>query len=72
MADHPDWKASNVTPVLRPAPDGQYMVVQRSGQIMLSKNIIGPYVIQGPSIYKPIEGMIQDKPQVQPRPDPTA
>ena len=59
VADKPDWKASNVTPVLR--PDGQYMVVQRSGQIMLSKNIIGPYVIQGPSIYKPIEGMIQDK-----------
>lgn len=49
VADQPKWHASNVTPMLR--PDGQYMIVQRSGQIMLSKNIVGPYVIEGPSIY---------------------
>ena len=38
-------------------PDGQYMIVQRSGQIMLAKDIIGPYVVQGPSIYKTIKGL---------------
>lgn len=59
VQDQPDWHASNVTPVLR--PDGQSMIVQRSGQIMLSKNIVGPYVIQGPSIYPPIKGMLQEK-----------
>jgi hypothetical protein len=55
VADRPKWKASNVTPVLR--PDGQYMVVQRSGEIMLSKQITGPYVIQGPSIYPQVKGL---------------
>lgn len=59
VKDKPDWKASNVTPVLR--PDGRYMVVQRGGQIMLADNIVGPYEIQGPSIYPPIKGMIQEK-----------
>jgi hypothetical protein len=55
VADQPKWRASNVTPVLR--PDGQYMIVQRSGQIMLAKEITGPYVIQGPSIYPKIKGL---------------
>lgn len=55
VKDQPRWHASNVTPVLR--PDGQYMIVQRSGQIMTSKNITGPYVIQGPSIYQSVEGL---------------
>jgi hypothetical protein len=55
VADQPKWRASNVTPVLR--PDGQYMVVQRSGQIMLARNITGPYVIQGPTIYPLVKGL---------------
>jgi hypothetical protein len=59
VKDKPAWRASNVTPVLR--HDGRYMVVQRGGEIMISDNIIGPYEIQGPSIYPPIKGMIQDK-----------
>jgi hypothetical protein len=58
VADRPRWRASNVTPVLR--PDGQYMVVQRSGEIMLSKQITGPYVIQGPSIYPLVKGLTQE------------
>ncbi len=55
VKDQPKWRASNVTPMLR--PDGQYMIVQRSGQIMLAKEIIGPYVVQGPSIYKTVKGL---------------
>jgi len=55
VQDQPKWHASNVTPMLR--PDGQYMIVQRSGQIMLAKQIIGPYVVQGPSIYKTVKGL---------------
>lgn len=55
VAGRPDWRASNVTPVLR--PDGRYMVVQRSGEIMLADQITGPYEVQGPSIYPLVEGM---------------
>ncbi|MGN6369356.1 MAG: hypothetical protein ACTHN5_13945 [Phycisphaerae bacterium] len=55
VADRPKWRASNVTPVLR--PDGQYMIVQRSGEIMLSKEITGPYVVQGDSIYRHVKGL---------------
>ena len=58
VKDQPKWHASNVTPMLR--PDGRYMIVQRSGQIMLAKDIVGPYVIQGPSIYKGISGLPQE------------
>ena len=56
VADQPNWRASNVTPLLR--PDGQYMIVQRSGQIMLAKDIAGPYVIQGKPIYPLVKGLI--------------
>lgn len=55
VAGDPKWRASNVTPMLR--PDGQYMIVQRSGVILLAKDIIGPYAIQGPSIYGTIKEM---------------
>lgn len=55
VADQPKWHASNVTPMLR--PDGEYMIVQRSGQIMTSKEIVGPYKIQGPSIYPKVKGL---------------
>ena len=55
VADQPKWHASNVTPMLR--PDGQYMIVQRSGQIMISKEIVGPYAVQGQSIYPTVKGL---------------
>jgi hypothetical protein len=55
VADQPRWRASNVTPMLR--PDGTYMIVQRSGQIMISKDIIGPYKVHGPSIYPKVKGL---------------
>ena len=55
VKDQPRWRASNVTPMLR--PDGQYMIVQRSGQIMLASEIVGPYVVQGPPIYKAIKDL---------------
>jgi hypothetical protein len=55
VADQPKWHASNVTPMLR--PDGTYMVVQRSGQIMTSKQITGPYEVRGPSIYPLVKGL---------------
>lgn len=56
VADQPKWRASNVTPMLR--PDGKYMIVQRSGQIMTSNEIVGPYKIEGPSIYPQVKGLI--------------
>ena len=56
VADQPKWHASNVTPVLR--PDGQYMIVQRSGVIMTSKDIVGPYKMDGPSIYPLVQGLM--------------
>lgn len=55
VKDNPKWHASNATPVLR--NDGQYMIVQRSGQIMIAKDIIGPYEIQGKSIYPDVKGL---------------
>ena len=54
----PRWHASNVTPMLR--PDGRYMIVQRSGQIMLANEIVGPYSVQGPPIYKDIKELPQE------------
>jgi hypothetical protein len=55
VKDQPNWRASNVTPMLR--PDGEYMIVQRSGVVMKSKSIIGPYEPQGPSIYPSVQGL---------------
>jgi len=55
VANDPKWHASNATPVLR--PDGKYMIVQRSGIILLAKDIVGPYEAQGPSIYGSIKEM---------------
>jgi hypothetical protein len=55
VANDPKWHASNVTPVLR--PDGKYMIVQRSGVIMLADGITGPYAAQGPSIYPQVKGL---------------
>jgi len=57
--DPKPWHGSNVDLIAR--PDGQFEIVQRSGQILISKHgILGPYDIQGDSIYRGLEGMPQD------------
>jgi hypothetical protein len=43
-------RMSNVSIMVR--PDGDFMIVPRSGAILISKNgILGPYTVQGPSVY---------------------
>jgi len=47
---------SNVSIMVR--PDGNYMIVPRSGQILLSTDgVLGPYKVQGPPIYPNIPGL---------------
>jgi hypothetical protein len=49
---------SNVSVLLR--PDGDFEIVARSGAIMLSKDgILGPYKLQGHSIYPNLPGLPQ-------------
>ena len=49
-------RRSNMSVMVR--PDGQFMIVARSGAIWLSQNgILGPYTIQGPSIYPKVAGL---------------
>jgi hypothetical protein len=49
-------KMSNVSIMVR--PDGDFMIVARSGAIWISKTgILGPYTVQGPSVYPQIEGL---------------
>jgi enterochelin esterase-like enzyme len=49
-------RMSNVSLMVR--PDGDFMVVARSGAIWISKNgILGPYTIQGPSVYPTTAGL---------------
>lgn len=55
VSNNPKWRGANATPILR--PDGQYMIVQRSGVIFLSKDITGPYDAQGPSIWPSVKGL---------------
>lgn len=46
----PDWKASNVSLMVR--PDGDFEIVPRNGQAMISKaaaGILGPYTVVGPT-----------------------
>jgi hypothetical protein len=51
-----DAHMSNVSMMIR--PDGDYEIVARSGAIMISKSgILGPYKLQGPSIYPTIPGI---------------
>jgi hypothetical protein len=53
-----DAKLSNLSIMLR--PDGDYMIVPRSGTIWISKTgILGPYKIVADSPYKSIPGMTQ-------------
>jgi hypothetical protein len=47
---------SNVSIMVR--PDGDYMIVPRSGAILISKDgILGPYTVQGPSVYPKVAGL---------------
>ena len=47
---------SNVSIMAR--PDGDFMIVARSGAIWISKNgILGPYTVQGPSVYPKVAGL---------------
>jgi len=49
-------KMSNVSVMLR--PDGDFMIVARSGAVWISKTgILGPYAVQGPSVYSTIPEM---------------
>ncbi len=53
-------RMSNVSVMVR--PDGDFEIVPRSGAIMISKSgILGPYVVQGPSIYPNLPGLPQVK-----------
>jgi len=45
---------ANVSIIVR--PDGKFLLVSRPGIIMLSDDIMGPYVAQGPSVWPTIEG----------------
>ncbi len=52
------WNASNVGVIVR--PDGRYQIVERSGQILISRGgILGPYEPQGPTIYRGLKGLPQ-------------
>ena len=47
---------SNVSVIVR--PDNSFLAVSRHGSIMISKSdILGPYVLQGPSVYPKISGL---------------
>ena len=49
-------RRANICVIVR--PDGQFEIVARSGAIWLSKDgILGPYTIQGPSIYPQVKDM---------------
>jgi hypothetical protein len=49
-------RMSNVSIIVR--PDGNFMIVPRSGAIWISKEgILGPYVVQGPSVYPKVKGL---------------
>lgn len=56
-----NWHGSNVSLIRK--PKGGYLMVQRSGQILLSKedNILGPYEIMGDTIFRGLAGMPQTK-----------
>ena len=52
------WHGSNVS--LMPRPDGGFEIIQRSGQVMTSKNILGPYDVKSGNIYQNLAGMPQN------------
>jgi len=54
--DPKDGRMSNASVMVR--PDGGFEIVPRSGAILLSTNgILGPYKIQGPSVYPQVAGL---------------
>jgi hypothetical protein len=54
----PLGRMSNTSIMVR--PDGNFEIVPRSGAVLISTNgVLGPYVVQGPSIYPGIEGLPQ-------------
>jgi hypothetical protein len=58
--DPKPYRASNVSPIVR--PDGRFEYIQRSGQILISKgDVTGPYEIQGDTIYRDVVGMDQSR-----------
>ena len=53
------WHGSNVSLIAR--PDGRFEIVQRSGQILVSRDhVLGPYEVQGDSVYRGLAGLPQD------------
>jgi hypothetical protein len=51
-------RMSNVSIMVR--PDGGFEIVPRSGAILISRTgILGPYTVQGPSVYPDVAGMPQ-------------
>ncbi|MFI5380964.1 MAG: glycoside hydrolase family protein [Tepidisphaerales bacterium] len=49
-------RMSNVSIMVR--PDGDFMIVARSGAIWISKTgILGPYTVQGPGVYPKVAGL---------------
>jgi hypothetical protein len=52
-------RASNMSVMVR--PDGDFEIVPRSGAILISKTgILGPYTVQGPSVYPKVAGLLQE------------
>ena len=52
------WHGSNVSIMAR--PDGGFEIIQRSGQILVSRaGILGPYKVMGDSIYRGLAGLPQ-------------
>lgn len=53
-----EGRMSNVSIMVR--PDGRYEIVPRSGAVLISKTgILGPYIVQGPSVYPTVPGLPQ-------------
>ena len=51
-------RASNMSVMVR--PDGDFEIVPRSGAILISKTgILGPYTVQGPSVYPKVTGLLR-------------
>lgn len=56
--DKPNWRPSNVSIMIR--PDGDFEIVPRSGEILISKaadGILGPYKVVAPGIYPSVDGL---------------
>jgi hypothetical protein len=54
-------KMSNLSIMVR--PDGLFQIVPRSGKIWIGKTVLGPYTVQGPSIYSTIPELASHNPR---------